>query len=637
LYLDLDGNGVFETVVLSTSLPESGKIRFGNISDPLNGGTLVPFDNRPVFPTGKYRFTAETMTVGNTVTAQLSFTTEAAPTTYIPALLPNGRHKIKWIFSDQGGSTTSCSQNFHIVDCKKPTVVCINGMSINLISTPPPSITIFFSDFLQYGEDNVTGSNNLVYGVRKSGTGTGFPVDQSVTYDCSELGTQGVELWAMDQYGNADYCELYVLVMDNFGFCPGTSTAETSFCVRSWCDGALISGIDTAYVANGLTQALRVTDPPNCSDTYTTVNSGSLTTWMVKKDDMLNGLTVADAVKMLRHILGIEDVNYPYGRIAADLDGNQAITVVDAVTVLRLLVGLPTGTLRDSWTIVDSASIALTTSGDPYQLSPYWHAPNPVSTHLNVPFTAIKTGDLDCDALPGFVADETEDRDAVALHLPNLTLQAGETVEVPLTFVNNGQWLGLQLGLRFDPALISVTGFESTLDDTNFGAINTSEPGTLNLVWLNSEAVSFPAGTEIVRVQLKANAPVQLKNVLSLNTDPQSLEPLGYDGDLAEQLLILDFVSGTTAPLSTLRIMAPSPNPVNTSGATIRMVVEREQPVTLSLYDINGRAVFSKTSMLATGENSLLLPATAFSAGSGVYVWRVSTAAGIEEGKLVKM
>jgi hypothetical protein len=43
-----------------------------------------------------------------------------------------------------------------------------------------------------------------------------------VTFDCTELGTQCVELWAIDAAGNADYCETYVIVQDNLGNCPSS-------------------------------------------------------------------------------------------------------------------------------------------------------------------------------------------------------------------------------------------------------------------------------------------------------------------------------------------------------------------------------------------------------------------------------
>ena len=92
---------------------------------------------------------------------------------------------------------------------------------------PTSSITLWASDFLQYAEDDQTPANALQFSLRKSGTGTGFPIDvsglpiPSLTFDCTEQGQQGVELWAKDLDGNAAYCETTANIQDPFEFCPG--------------------------------------------------------------------------------------------------------------------------------------------------------------------------------------------------------------------------------------------------------------------------------------------------------------------------------------------------------------------------------------------------------------------------------
>jgi hypothetical protein len=71
--------------------------------------------------------------------------------------LPYGTHKIKWIVEDGCGNETVCEYTFVVKDCKAPTVVCINGLSVNIM--PTKMITLWDVDFLQYTEDNCTPSN----------------------------------------------------------------------------------------------------------------------------------------------------------------------------------------------------------------------------------------------------------------------------------------------------------------------------------------------------------------------------------------------------------------------------------------------------------------------------------------------
>ncbi|MBK6995210.1 MAG: hypothetical protein IPH31_09875 [Lewinellaceae bacterium] len=86
---------------------------------------------------------------------------------------------------------------------------------------PTQMIQLWASDFLQYADDNVTPGGQIKIGIRKAGTGAGFPFDgngnpvTSVIFNCDELGAQIVELWAIDVAGNADYCETFIIIQDN--------------------------------------------------------------------------------------------------------------------------------------------------------------------------------------------------------------------------------------------------------------------------------------------------------------------------------------------------------------------------------------------------------------------------------------
>jgi hypothetical protein len=87
-------------------------------------------------------------------TACVKFNTFQQQNTYVTPQLPHGTHKIKWFVSDGCGNETVCEYTIIIKDCKAPTVVCLNGLSVNIM--PTGMITLWASDFLQYTEDNCT-------------------------------------------------------------------------------------------------------------------------------------------------------------------------------------------------------------------------------------------------------------------------------------------------------------------------------------------------------------------------------------------------------------------------------------------------------------------------------------------------
>jgi hypothetical protein len=230
LFLDLDNDGTMETVVNSVNTGIAGlgwnNVLFNNLNTPnFAGGTPRAFDERLVPSNQKYGFAIQETVVGNNKTACVRWNTQSQQNTFATPELPLGTHKIKWFITDGCGNNKEYEYTFTVKDCKAPTVVCLNGLSVNIM--PTAMIQMWVSDFLQYTDDNCTPNDQIKIGIRKCGTGTGFPIDPatglpvtSVTFNCTELGTQCVELWAIDAAGNADYCETYVIVQDNNNNCP---------------------------------------------------------------------------------------------------------------------------------------------------------------------------------------------------------------------------------------------------------------------------------------------------------------------------------------------------------------------------------------------------------------------------------
>ncbi|MEZ4966720.1 MAG: hypothetical protein R2791_15865 [Saprospiraceae bacterium] len=261
LFLDLDGDGTMETVVSSNNTPAPGTVNYNNVGTPsYSGGTPQVFDGRPVLPNEIYRWALHQSVSGTARTASVQWKTfpqMPTPTNQfgspgIAPQLPYGTHKIKWTITDGCGNETYCEYTFVVKDCKAPTVVCHNGLSVNIM--PTQMIQLWATDFLQYAEDNCTpptpttpGPNQLVFAIRKAGQGTGFPVDAlgnpitNVTFTCAELGMQEVELWAQDLAGNADFCQTFVDVQDNANNCNS--------------DNVTVAGALTTEVGDGVEDA----------------------------------------------------------------------------------------------------------------------------------------------------------------------------------------------------------------------------------------------------------------------------------------------------------------------------------------------------------------------------------------------
>ncbi|MDX2280135.1 MAG: HYR domain-containing protein, partial [Saprospiraceae bacterium] len=141
LFLDLDGDNVMETVVSSTNLPGVNNVQFGNAGNAnYTGGQAREFDGRPVPFNQKWRFGLDWTTSGTSATAKVRFDNLQSPIALpgtgnnamqgVVPQLPYGTHKIKWFVEDGCGNESICEYTFVVKDCKKPTVVCLNGLSV---------------------------------------------------------------------------------------------------------------------------------------------------------------------------------------------------------------------------------------------------------------------------------------------------------------------------------------------------------------------------------------------------------------------------------------------------------------------------------------------------------------------------
>lgn len=455
LFLDLDFDGIQETVVDSDNPPAAGTVNFNNAGNPnYAGGTPRVFDERAVPVSQKWRFGLRPSVAGDISSFSLQWVNETVPTAFKLPELAYGSHKVRWIVSNKTGFTKTCEKSFVVKDCKAPTVVCLNGLSVNVM--PTMMVQLWSSDFLQYAEDNVTQTGQLKYGVRKSGTGTGFPVDaignpvNNVVFTCAELGTQSVQIWAIDVAGNADYCETYVIVQDNNGNCNNTP-GPIMACAKGGCGNDFLdetvfdfSVIDSflpplIFFDLGACGSINEILPPNTN----VIITPSL------DDNPLNGVSSFDIVKLQQFIDGVTPFSSPYQWIAADANHDNHVDSLDVLECKKLILGIYTELPNNtSWRFVDKSYVF----PSPNPLS----APFPESITLNTSnlpaatpeFVGIKICDVTCAGLVDFYDLEPGNEHLIGIPMPNST--------------HEGAMLPLQL-VRAETVMMEVLDFSGRL------------------------------------------------------------------------------------------------------------------------------------------------------------------------------
>lgn len=642
LLLDIDNDGKQETLINSDALPGYNAIRYNNL---LDNGVLSAFDERPVPANRKYGFAQKNSINGNTVSANLRWNTPENPNLFVKPELPQGTHKIRWIVTDTLQNQAVCAFTFTVKDCKNPSLFCSGELTLNF--TKNKALTLYASDFIQIVDDNSTPPYFITLALRKDGTGTGFPVDtngnpiQSIQFNCSDLGPQLIEIWALDQAGNSDYCQSYLLLEDYQGFCGSTTTASVTLCAKKWCSNSPLN--DLTFEVSGTGAGIPpftltyLTDPGNCATINSIPINANVTITAFKNGNPLsdndkNGVDVLDVILISKHILGIQQLP-AYGQIAADINKSNSISTFDLVELQKLLLGIyyeyPNNT---SWSFVDS-SFVFPNVNNPFEAgfpANYFLGFPSTDSTISLTFYGIKTGDVNCSANSDTSPNE-DSLNQVVLAIQDVYVQAGTQINIPLFFKKSTNWLGFQFDLGINPDFLTLQNVlpqnDYNIALNNFGV---SQNG-VNFAWGQPLPKTIPEGASFTTLTVTAKQSGWLHDLITLNDF--RLKPRGYLNTEEKVRLKLEFVNDLqNAPLQ-LGVFA-QPNPT-TSNTFIAVNLLQSESIQISLQDINGNIVWTNDQTLDAGLQNIEIPAAAFPK-TGVYFWNLSVGKKYYEGKIVR-
>ncbi|GAB4495641.1 MAG: hypothetical protein OHK0019_25300 [Saprospiraceae bacterium] len=635
LFLDLDQNGSMETVVSSTNPPDANTVLFNNANSPnFATGTPRAFDKRNVPLGQKYKFAIDTKIDGTNMTAAVRWNTLQSPSSFTVPELPYGTHKIKWIIGDGCGNETVCEYTFVVKDCKPPTVTCINGLSVSIMQSG--AIILFASDFLLHGQDNCTPEDLLTFGISHEEVSTNFPTDPvtglpvtQVTFDCSQLGNQSIELWVMDQAGNASYCEASIQIQDNFFNCNNATMATVAGALKTEsgegleeCDVEL-SGQDpggSTFHHFGMTDvngAFHFNGAVPLNSNYTLTPT--------KDDNPLNGVSTYDLVLISKHILGLQPFDSPFKMIAADANRSGSITTFDVVELRKLILGiydeLPNNT---SWRFVDKGFTF------PNQANPFQTAfPETKSvagadaSAMGEDFTAIKVGDVNGTAIANALMN-LDDRSASTLlfDVEDKTVKVGE--EITVTFRAAEKVAGYQFTLNFNDLKVMDILPGDDMKAENFALF--PDEKALTTSWNASQ----PGGVQAeFSIKFKAKKAGKLSEMLTVSSRITYAEAY-QDVDTGEETTSMDVAfrfNGEQGPTITgvgFELYQNQPNPF-VNRTTVGFHLPEATEATLSVFDESGRLLYTQTGDFSKGYNAVMLDRSMLKT-NGLLYYKLETA-----------
>lgn len=547
---------------------------------------------------------------------------------------PLGTHTARFRVSDDCGNTSQIDITFEVIDCKAPTPVCHNGLSIDLM--PTGMVEIWATDFDASSYDYCHPIKFRINRIEDR-NGDGFitaddyintvPSQDSVVLRCKDLGVTYVQLWvgeeSTDNVNNWDYCVTFIEVQDNLGACDSNRPSNITGTVKN-ANGDDVEGVDVA-----LSGAMQTTVTTGANGGYTfngLVRGNDYTVAPSRLDDVRNGVSTFDLTLIAKHVLHVEALDSPYKVIAADANNSGSVTTLDLV-VLRKLILFVSNDLPNnrSWRFVSKNHVF----ADP--MSP-WNFPEVknyndiVGDHI-ADFVAIKVGDVNGDAstsLSGNIQNRSFDG-KVFFDVDDVNFRAGEEVRVNFTSRDIAETAGYQFTMEFDKKVLSLLDIENGLTaDENFG-LSMVEDGIITTSW-NGTATT----DEAFSLVFYANADGALSDVFKVSSQYTANEAYTYDAELKQ--VVVRYNNGMEAG-NEFALYQNTPNPFK-GNTTIGFNLPETTYATLTISDVSGKVVKVVNGEFSQGYNTIELNSADFKA-SGVLYYQLETAAHTATKKLI--
>ena len=528
-----------------------------------------------------------------------------------------GQYPVRYRAIDNCNNQSACETVLNVVDCKKPTPYCKNGIVVELMVPVPPStdpamVEVWASDLNDNSFDNCPGA--LKYSFSSDVN------DVGITFTCDDLGQNDVEMWVTDAAGNQDFCLTAVIIQANMNQCDDSLSVVGGQLATEFGDGVEDVSVNinspggfNADVMTGTNGMYSTAVPPGGDYTITPVHDV----------DPLNGVTTFDLVVISKHILGVDLLDSPYQVIAADANRSGTVTTFDLVELRKLILFINTDFPNNtSWRFVDGGHV-FADPMNPFavQFPEVVNINNLTGGQLSTDFVAVKVGDVNGSAEVNFAANGTDDRNTVGelvINTDDAVLTEGETYTVEFKATDFAV-SGYQFTLNFD---MNALGFEGVVpglaDESNFGLAMVEE-GIITTSW-NSTGVKTLATDDVVfGLTFTAKQSGHLSSLLNINSRYTVAEAYNADAGLLDVALSFN----NTAVAGGFELYQNTPNPF-ASTTNIGFHLPEATSATLTISDVQGKVVKVIEGDFDKGYNQVTLKRSELGA-TGVMYYRLDT------------
>lgn len=531
-----------------------------------------------------------------------------------------------WAFDGCGNSAGERGADVLFWDCKKPTPYVLNGVAVELMQTG--MVQVWATDLNQNSFDNCTDQADLDFRIWADFMGTLPSTDEEVaavpsviTFDCDRVGTNVIYIFVIDEEGNWDVVQTYVIIQDNMINC---ANSEPTGMVA----GSIVNpnGENVESVVISVEGASQETATTGADGNFAFVlNRGEDYTLTPTKDiNPLNGVSTFDLVLISKHILGITPFDSPYKHIAADVNRSGSITAFDMVQLRQLILNITDEfPSNDSWRFVDAAHQFTSANPANENFGEFYSIAGLNNDMDNLDFIGVKVGDVNGNARANSLvsAEARTVKGALTFNIADRFVEAGQDVEVTFA-ANTADAQGYQFTLNF--AGLELTNVEEGLAKAENFNTNLANRGLIATSW-NGEA----ANDAFFTLKFKATQTGLLSELISVSSDITVAEAYNTAGELLD--VAIDFT--TAAGAAQFQLNQNTPNPFN-AETVIGFTLPQAGTATLKVMDVQGKVLQNIKGDFVKGYNTVTVNAKALGA-TGVLYYQLESADKIATKKMI--
>jgi hypothetical protein len=490
--------------------------------------------------------------------------------------------------------------------------------------------TVCVFDFWMSANDNCTSEKTLRLNarlVRETPTNKVTPVypsDTCVMVTCVDVGKSiPVQLWTKDEAGNINFAIDTIVVQDNNS--PKVCTTVTGMVATA--QGFIVNDKNVAIQNAQISASMRgVAASPNVVMTSNTggfeINNLILGQGydfkVAKEDEVYAGVTTLDISLISRHLLEIDKLKTPCSIIAADVDGNRVVDGADMLHVrnfiLRKTSSLPAG----AWRFVDKKYNFINPNEPLAEDFPQIVSVTNVAQNYSLGFTAVKVGDVNNTYRPQtIVAPAPRSSNTLTFVTDDIQLEAGKTYSIKLKS-SDFKAADYQFTLGFAEGVATIKSVDAgnlpNMGNNNFAIFK-------NAITTSWNGASKDTEVEAMTLTFVANQQVKLSEVLTINSSITPSDATNTEGPSMKIQLI--FGNNAAKDVGEFALYQNRPNPMFNSTA-IGFNLPKEGEATLTIYNIEGKAMKVVNSTFKAGYNEVMVEKETFQT-AGVYYYRLET------------